>query len=174
MHRLPVRGHGAMRPQHRGDTVPLRQSPCEGDLLEAKLIFRAASLLLALAFTSGLAMALIRFATDRPSPPWVAKVHGFAAAGALTLLIFGWAHAALPRAGLYGLLTLLVAAAGGLVLNLGYHWRQKPLPEWLVFAHLSVAFIGFVVVGVVGLSMTQDLRPITSGLGCLSPKSQQC
>ena len=100
-------------------------------------------------------MALIRFATDRPSPPWVAKLHGFAAAAALSLLIFGWANVAFPRTGLYGLLTLLVAAAGGLVLNLGYHWKQKPLPEWLVFAHMSVAFIGLVVVGVVGLSLAQ-------------------
>ena len=98
-------------------------------------------------------MAFIRFATDRTSPPWVAKLHGFAAAAALSLLIFGWANVALPRASLYGLLTLLVAAGGGLVLNLGYHWRQKPLPEWLVFAHMSVAFVGFLVVGAVTLSL---------------------
>ena len=89
------------------------------------------------AFVSGIAMAFIRFATDRPSPLWVAKLHGFE----------------FPRAGVYGLLTLLVAAAGGLVMNLGYHWKHKPLPEWLVFAHMSVAFIGLVIVGVVTLSL---------------------
>lgn len=126
----------------------------EGDYLEVKLIFRAATWLLAVAFFSGLAMALIRFATDRSSPRWIAKLHGFAAASAISLLFFAWLNGGLVRAGLYGLLILLVAAAGGLYLNLGFHWRRKPLPEWLVFAHLSVAFIGFLIVGVVGLSLT--------------------
>jgi hypothetical protein len=70
-----------------------------------------------------------------------------------TLLFFGWNDAAFPRADAYGLATLLVAAAGGLFLNLGYHWKQKPLPEWLVFAHMSVAFVGFLVVGAVTLSL---------------------
>ena len=73
--------------------------------------------------------------------------------GAITLLSFGAVNVAFPRAGLYGLLTLLVAATGGLFLNLGYHWKHKPLPEWLVFAHMSSAFLGFLVVGVVTLSL---------------------
>ena len=98
-------------------------------------------------------MAFMRFATDRPSPPWVAKLHGFAAAGAISLLVFGWVNVSFPRTGVYGLLTLLVAAAAGLFLNLGYHWKRKPLPQWLVFAHMSVAFIGFLLVGVVTLSL---------------------
>ena len=134
-------------------TGALRRRVPEGDHLEAKLIFSAATWLLSVAFVSGIAMAFIRFATDRPSPLWVAKLHGFAAAAAIALLIFGWANVAFPRAGVYGLLTLLVAAAGGLVMNLGFHWKQKPLPEWLVFAHMSVAFIGLVIVGVVTLSL---------------------
>ena len=98
-------------------------------------------------------MAIIRFATDRPSPPWVAKLHGFAAAGAISLLVFGWANVSFSRPGFYGLITLLVAAAAGLLLNLGYHWKQKPLPEWLVFVHMSVAFMGFLLIGVVTLSL---------------------
>ncbi len=97
-------------------------------------------------------MVLIRFGSDRPSPPWLAKLHGFAAAGALSLLVFGWANVSFPRSGLYGLLMLLAAAAAGLFLNLGYRWRRKPLPEWLVFAHMAIAFIGFLPVGVVSLS----------------------
>jgi hypothetical protein len=125
----------------------------KGHHLEAKLIFRVATWLLSVAFVSGLALAFVRFASDRPSPPWVAKLHGFAAVGAVTLLVFGWTNAAFPRAGAYGLATLLVAAAGGLFLNLGYHWKHQPLPEWLVFAHMSVAFVGFLVVGAVTLSL---------------------
>jgi len=48
----------------------------------------------------------------------------------------------------------LAAAASGVVLNLGYHWRNKPLPQWLVFAHMSIAFIGFVMVGLLALTLT--------------------
>ena len=109
--------------------------------------------MLSVAFVSGLAMAFVRFATDRSSSPLVAKLHGFAAAGAISLLLFGWINASFSRLGLYGLLTLLVAAGAGLYLSLGYHWRQKPLPEWLVFVHMSVAFIGFLLIGVAALSL---------------------
>ena len=119
------------------------------------MVLGAATWLLSVAFVSGLAMAIIRYATDRPSPPLVAKLHGFAAMGAVTLLSLGWADVAFPRFGLYGLLTLLVAAAGGLFLNLGYHWKQKPLPEWLVFAHMSIAFVGFLLVGGATLSLAR-------------------
>lgn len=98
-------------------------------------------------------MALVRFASDRRSPLWIAKSHGVAAASALSLLLFGWVNFSFPRAGLYGLVTLLVAAAGGLFLNLGYHWQKKALPEWLVFAHMSVAFVGFLGVGALTLSL---------------------
>jgi Ca2+/Na+ antiporter len=137
----------------RGILSPSVEVFTEGGNLEAKLIFRAATWLLSVAFVSGLAMAIIRFATDRQSPPWVAKLHGFAAAGAISLLVFVWVNTSLTRLSLYGLLTLLVAAAVGLLLSLGYHWKQKPLPEGLVFVHMSVAFIGFLLVGVVTISL---------------------
>jgi hypothetical protein len=121
--------------------------------LEASLIFRAATTLLAIAFATGLAMAVVRFAGDRQSPPWLPKLHGFAAVAALALLVFGWLNLPIPKAASFGLLTLLVAAMFGVALNLGYHWRQKPLPEGLVFAHMSIAFVGFLVVGMVLLSL---------------------
>jgi len=121
--------------------------------LEARLIFRAATVLLAIAFVTGLAMAVVRFGSDKHSPPWLAKLHGFSAVSALALLAFGWANLQVSKAAAFGLVTLLVAAAAGVALNLGYHWRQKPLPEWLVFAHMSIAFVGFLVVGMVLLSL---------------------
>ncbi len=127
--------------------------PSESDSLSSNAIFGPIVWLLSVAFASGLAMAGIRFASDRPSPPWLAKLHGYAAVGAISLLGFAWTQAALPAAGQYGLIALLVAAAGGLLLNLGYHWRGRPLPEGLVFAHMSVAFIGVLIVGVVTLSL---------------------
>jgi hypothetical protein len=119
--------------------------------LEAKLIFRAATLLLTIAFFSGLVMAGIRFGSDRQSPPWLAKLHGFAAVAALSLLVFGWLNTTFSNTAAFGLITLLLAAAAGLLLNLGYHWKQKPLPEGLVFVHMSVAFVGFLVIFIVML-----------------------
>ena len=116
-------------------------------------LLRAAGLLLALAAVSGLALAGIRFCTDRSSPPWLAKLHGFAAVAALTLLLLGWARGELPRAVSVALPLLLLAAVGGVVLNLGYHARRSALPEWLVFLHMSVAFVGFLVVGAVLLAL---------------------
>jgi len=122
--------------------------------LQVTQIFRAATSSLAVAFSTGLAMAVIRFGSDRQSPPWLAKLHGFVAAAALSLLSVGWLYAEFTRAASLALLLLLIAAAGGIVLNLGYHWKQKPLPEGLVFAHMSVAFVGFLVRFMVMISRT--------------------
>jgi hypothetical protein len=120
--------------------------------LEVVIVFRAATALLAVAFVSGIVMMVIRFGSDRPSPPWMAKLHGFVAVGALALLVFGWAHLGFSSAASFALLALLLAAGAGLVLNLRYHWRHEPLPEGLVFAHMAVASLGFLVAGVVALS----------------------
>lgn len=109
-------------------------------------LWQAATGLLAIAFASGLVMAGYRFGSDRESPVWLAKLHGYAAVAALALLLFSAAQATLSSVGLLGVLALLLAAAGGVVLNLGYHWRHKPLPEGLVFAHMAVAFVGFILV----------------------------
>ena len=110
--------------------------------------------LLAIAVGIGLVMAAYRFFSDRPSPAWLPKVHGFAAVSALALLSAGWASTEFSRAASFGLLALLIAAAGGVVLNLGYRGRQKPLPEGLVFAHMSLAFVGTLVVGMVMMSLS--------------------
>jgi hypothetical protein len=121
--------------------------------LEVVLVYRAAALLLSVAFASGVVMMVIRFGSDNESPAWMAKLHGFVAVAALSLLVFGWAHLGFSRPASFALLTLLLAAAAGLFLNLGYHWRHKPLPEGLVFAHMAVASLGFLVAGVVALSL---------------------
>ena len=126
----------------------------KGGYLEVKLIFQMATWLLSIAFLSGLAMAGIRFASEKPNPPWLTKLHGFAAVSAISLLTFGWATVGLGRAGIYGLLILLIAAAAGIVLNLVFHWRNRPLPEWLVFAHMCAAFLGFLIIGLAGVSMS--------------------
>jgi hypothetical protein len=122
--------------------------------LDARIIFRTATTLLALAFALGLVLAGIRFGTDKPSPPWMPKLHGFAAIAALALLGCGWAYLPFSRAASFGTLATLAAAASGVVLNLGYRWKQRPLPEGLVFVHMSIAFIAILAVGMVLLSMS--------------------
>lgn len=114
--------------------------------------FRAASALLAVAFLSGVVMMFIRFGSERRSPPWIVKLHGYAAASAIALLSFGWAQLSYTGPATFAWLTLVLAGLGGLTLNLGYHVRRLPLPEWLVFAHMAVASLGLLVAVVVARS----------------------
>jgi len=122
-------------------------------LTDLPTLLRSASACLAVAFASGLVMAGIRFASDRASPVWLAKLHGFAAVAGLTLLLGGaaWSSGLSPST-VWALGLLGAAAASGLVLNLVYHWRQRPLPEGLLFAHMSLAFVGALLVALEALS----------------------
>jgi hypothetical protein len=45
-----------------------------------------------------------------------------------------------------GLALLAVAAAGGVVLNLGYHLAGKLLPLWLLYLHIALAAAGTLLV----------------------------
>jgi hypothetical protein len=114
--------------------------------VNVQLIFKVATWLLSLAFLSGLVLAGRHFVTGSKSAPWLGKLHGLSVSAAISLLVFAWVNVGLGSAGSYGLLALLVAAAGGLVLTLGFRSRQKPLPDGLVFAHMCVAFVGFFMI----------------------------
>lgn len=114
--------------------------------MDVQLIFKVATWLLSLAFLSGLVLAGRHFVTGSKPLPWLGKLHGFSVSGAISLLIFAWVNVGLGSAGSYGLLALLVAAAGGLLLALGFRSRQKSLPDGLVFAHMCVAFVGFLII----------------------------
>lgn len=113
--------------------------------METALILRTSTVLLAIAAVGGLVMAGIRFAGNRQPPPALAMLHGFLAAAAVTLLLYAAATVGLPGMALAALVLFLVAAGGGVVLNLNYHWRQLPLPKWLVVVHATVAVVGFVL-----------------------------
>lgn len=43
------------------------------------------------------------------------------------------------------LVLLLIAAAGGIVMNLGYQWKQRPLPVPLLVGHALLAIVAFVM-----------------------------
>ena len=114
--------------------------------MDMKTMLVAALVLLAVTGAGGLAIAAIRF-SGRPYPPsWLAMTHGLLASSGLTLLIFTALTAGLPGWSGLGLLFLLGAALGGLVLNLAFHWREKPLPISLVVLHAAIAATGLVLI----------------------------
>jgi len=51
-------------------------------------------------------------------------LHGLLAGAAVTLLAYAWFTVGLPGTAALALLLFLVAAALGVYLNLGYHWKQ--------------------------------------------------
>ncbi|MEK6243999.1 MAG: hypothetical protein AABM33_05805 [Pseudomonadota bacterium] len=111
--------------------------------MEPVLIMKTASVLLAIAALGGLTMAGIRFAGKRQPPTWLAMLHGFLAAAAVTLLLYAYFTVGLPTLACWALLLFLIAAAGGAFLNLNYHWKMLPLPKGLIVGHAGVAVVGF-------------------------------
>lgn len=90
-------------------------------------------------------MAGIRF-SGKPQPPtWLAMLHGFLSAAALTLLIYAYCTVGLPPQAQLALLLFVGAAAGGAFMNLNFHWKLLPLPKWLVLVHGGIAVVGFLL-----------------------------
>jgi len=113
--------------------------------MEPASVLITSTVLLAVAAAGGLVMAGIRFMGDKPPQPSLAMLHGFLAAAAVTLLLYAAATVGLPRLALVELVLFLVAAGGGAILNLNYHWKQLPLPKWLIVVHAGAAIVGFVL-----------------------------
>jgi hypothetical protein len=113
--------------------------------MEPQLMLRTSVILLALTGAGGVLMAIIRF-SGRPHPPnFVTMAHGLLAGSGLTLLLYAGITHGLPGIA-WGSLALLVAAAlGGLILNLGFHGKSKPLPIGLMMVHAGVALVAVVV-----------------------------
>ena len=108
-------------------------------------MLRTGVILLVLTALGGVLAAGFRF-TGRPHPPTLlAMAHGLLASAGLTLVVYVAAVQGLPGNGWIGLVALLAAVLGGLVLNLGYHWKNLPLPVWLVLAHAVIAAGGLVL-----------------------------
>ena len=122
--------------------------------METKTIFSAATSLLAATAALGMVLAGFRFLTDRRSPTWLARVHGLAAVASILMLTYGWSLGGFSRAASFGLVTLVAAAVGGVMLSRGFRLKDKPLPELLVFLHMSAAFVGALVIGLVLVSFS--------------------
>ena len=113
-------------------------------------MLRAAALLFVIAAAGGLIMAGIRLMGNRNPPIWLAYGHGMLAGAGLTLLIYPAITSSIPTHAWWALLILVAAAGGGSVMNLAYHWQQKPLPRPLLYAHGLLAVAGVaLLVGVV-------------------------
>lgn len=113
--------------------------------MDVTMMLRTATVLLAITALGGLAMAGIRFA-GRPAPPsWLAMLHGFLAAAGLTLLAYAYFTGVVPAFAAFALLLFLMASAGGIVMNLGYHLKAQPLPIWLVLVHAAIAVVAFLL-----------------------------
>jgi len=93
-------------------------------------------------------MAVIRFSGKRNPPSWLAMVHGFLAASGLTLLAYAWWTMTISASAAWALLLFVIAAGGGVVLNLGYHLKGVPLPKWLVIVHALIAVVAFVLLAI--------------------------
>lgn len=113
--------------------------------MDPTTMLRTAACLFLIAALGGLVMAGIRFFGARNPPPWVALVHGLLAGAGLTLLAYAAVTAAVPQLAVFALVLFLVAALGGLVLNLRYEWNRQLLPASLVIGHAIVAVLGFVL-----------------------------
>jgi len=113
--------------------------------VEPALVLKTSAALLALAAVVGMALAGIRL-TGKPYPPAaLAMAHGLAAGAALTLLIYAAFTVGVPRLAAAATAILMVAAAIGAWLNLGFHARQQPIPLTPMTVHILVAVAGFAV-----------------------------
>jgi len=106
---------------------------------------QVALVLFGLAALGGLVMAGIRF-SGKPRPPsWLALLHGLGAGAGLTLLIYAAVTVGVPPQAQLALGLLVVAAAGGLTMNLMFHQKMQPLPKPMVIGHGLLAAAGFVL-----------------------------
>jgi hypothetical protein len=113
--------------------------------MEPNLVMCTSAVLFAISAVGGLFMAGIRF-SGKPHPPtWLAMLHGFLSAAALTLLIYAGLTIGLPNLAVWASVLFVIAALGGVTMNLNYHWKMLPLPKWLVLVHGGIAVLGFIL-----------------------------
>ena len=101
--------------------------------------------LFAVTAAGGLLMAGIRVSANRNPPAWLAMLHGLLAASGLTLLLFAAFTIGIPSYALWSLFLLIIAALGGLYLNLGYQEKRNLLPKPVMYIHALLAVIGFIL-----------------------------
>lgn len=96
----------------------------------------------------GLSNAAVREMTGHNPPAWLTMVHGLPAAAGLTLLIYATFAFGVPQLAIVALILFLIAAGGGATLNLAFQQRDRLLPRWLMYLHLLLAVIGFILLAI--------------------------
>ena len=113
--------------------------------MEPFLMLRVSAYLFGATALGGVLMGIIRFSSGSNPPSWLAMLHGFLAAAAITLLAYAVIAMDVPQYATLSLILFLVGAAGGIVLNLGYHMRDIAVPKWLVGVHATIASVALVL-----------------------------
>jgi hypothetical protein len=113
--------------------------------MEPLLMMQTALVLLTITAAGGVLMAIIRFAREVNPPSWLAMGHGLLAGSALTLLLYAYFTTGLPALASLALLIFLIAALGGVFLNLRYHVSGTPMPKSLVVGHGLGAVVAYVL-----------------------------
>lgn len=128
--------------------------------MTVQIILWTSIVLFAIAAAGGLVMAGMRISGDRNPPAWLAMLHGLLAAAGLTLLLFAAFTTGLPSYATWGLVLLVIAALGGLYLNLGYQEKRVLLPKPIVYVHAAIAVIGFLLVLAAALVESGEVVPM--------------
>jgi hypothetical protein len=111
--------------------------------MEPALMMKTSLALLTLTALGGVLMAIPLFGRNANPPSWIVMLHGLLAASALTLLLYAFFTTRLPMLATWALGLFLIAAAGGLLLNLGYHAKSVLLPRGIVIVHAGAAVAGY-------------------------------
>lgn len=114
--------------------------------MDAITMVRVAVILLAVGALGGIVMAIVRLFQNINPPSWLAMLHGLLAAAGVTLLLYAAFTAGIPQLANVGVILLLLAALGGVVLNLKYHAQNVLLSRGLMVGHALLAVVGFLLV----------------------------
>ena len=110
--------------------------------MDTHTILFVACVLLGIAAAGGIVMALIRLGKKTNPPHWIAMLHGFIAAAGVTLLAYVTIFSHVPNLAQISLLALLLAAIGGVWMNLGRHQQGVLIPNAIMIGHALVAVAG--------------------------------
>ncbi|ODP38929.1 MULTISPECIES: hypothetical protein [Sphingomonas] len=114
--------------------------------MNVQSILQTATVLLLLTALGGVAMAVQRLTRNQNPPNWLAMAHGLLAAAAFGLLLYASFQDDVPGSAATGIVILLVAAGGGIVMNLHYHLAGKLIPQWLLHLHILLGVVGTTLV----------------------------
>lgn len=104
---------------------------------------QAAAVVFGIAALGGIVMALLRWRGAPRPPDWLAMLHGLLAGAGLTLLIYAAVTVGLPSLALLSLGLFVLAALGGVYINLRFHAKQLALPKGWILGHAGLAVVAY-------------------------------